>query len=228
MDAVTPFDHPEALAESSRQVLARLSELDWTADLYLAGSAALTLYLGHRPVRDLDLMGVRRLTSPERRDILQDLLALNRDVKVERARDGFLSVRFPESLGGVGLRLYYFPYPLIDPEEDPDGIAVASLVDLALMKLAAITSRAGRRDVADIYLACRRLGLETLLERGPEKFGHVQDFSLLALEGLADLDAARDQPLPTLSVPFDWSEVEAWVAGEVRDLARRRVGLDQG
>ncbi|MEM8930807.1 MAG: nucleotidyl transferase AbiEii/AbiGii toxin family protein [Acidobacteriota bacterium] len=225
---MSPTAHLEALAEPSRRLLGRLAAFDWAADLYLAGSAALTLYLGHRPVRDLDLMGVRRLHSPERRDLLQDLLAMDPEVRVERARDGFLAVRCSESLGGVGLRLYYFPYPLIDPEDEVEGVAVASLVDLALMKMAAITSRAGRRDVADLYLITRHLDLESLLERGPEKFGHVRDFSLLALQGLADLGATRDEPLPTLTVDLAWESIEAWVAGDVRDLARRQIGLDRG
>jgi len=78
--------------------------------MYLAGSAALALYAGHRPVRDLDLMsGTNRLTSPERRDLLGDLLDLDPDTEVETARDGYLFVRLG---GGVVVRLYYYPYPL--------------------------------------------------------------------------------------------------------------------
>jgi hypothetical protein len=155
---------------------------------------------------------------------------------VETARDGFLSVRFASQ---VGMRLYYYPYPLIDPEEVFEDVAVASLLDLALMKLGAITSRGSRRDYADLYLASRRLPLAEMLERSPEKFGHVRDFPLQALKGLADLGAAGErsgepfgvpssEPLPRYEPPLDWSEVERFVAGEVRDLARLAVGLEAG
>ncbi len=68
--------HLESLAPRSQELLARLAPLPWAEDFYLAGSAALALYAGHRPVTDLDLMSnANRLTSPDRRDLLAALLA---------------------------------------------------------------------------------------------------------------------------------------------------------
>ena len=231
MAAVTPqaddgLAHRDALAPASLEILGRLAERDWAADLYLAGSAGLTLHLGHRPVRDLDLMGIRRLRSAERRELLQDLLAIDPGVEVETARDGYLAVRFAGH--GVGVRLFYYPYPLVDAEDEIDGLAVASLVDLAAMKLAAVISRAARRDFVDLFLISRRLELDALLDRAAEKFGHVRDFPLQALKGLADLDLARDEPDSRLLVECPWTAVEHWVAGEVREVARRRIGLGRG
>jgi hypothetical protein len=210
------------LAAASRVLVAALAARPWSPDFYLAGSAALALHLGHRQVRDLDLMGWNRLTSPERRDLLVDLLAIEPTFKVETARDGLLYLR---AAAGGALRFFYYPYPLIDPEELFEGLHVASAVDLGLMKLGAITSRGSRRDYLDLYLLCRRLPLATLLERAPEKFGHVRDFPLQALKGLADFTAADPEPLPALAEPVGWEEVESWLNGEVRDLARRWLEL---
>jgi hypothetical protein len=215
--------NPEALAPASRALLPRLGGRPWAPDFYLAGSAALALYLGHRQVRDLDLMGWNRLTSPERRDLLGELLAIDPALRVETARDGYLEVRSGE---GVGVRFYYYPYPLIDPEEQVEGLHVASALDLGLMKLGAITSRGSRRDYADLYLLCRHLPLATLLERSAEKFGHVRDFPLQALKGLADFEGLPAEPLPALAGGLDWATVEAWLRGDVRALARRWVGLE--
>lgn len=212
-----------SLNEESLALLGELSELPWFADFYLAGSAALTLYLNHRPVRDLDLMSpVQRLRSIERRDHLQDLLKLDPGVRVETARDGFLYVR---STTGVALRLYYYPYPLIDPEEALAGTAVASPIDLGLMKLGAIISRGTRRDFVDLFLLSRMVPLGTLLERAHEKFGHVRDFPLQALKGLADRSQVVGEPMPQLSGPVTWEEIERWLVGEVSALGRQRVGL---
>jgi len=215
--------HPESLSPRAQELLARLGGCPWAEDFYLAGSAALALYIGHRPVTDLDLMGnANRLASPERRDLLQDLLALAPDTEVETARDGYLFVRLN---GGVGLRFFYYPYPLVQPFEDFLGLAVASAVDLGLMKLGAIISRGTRRDFVDLYLLCRQLPLATLLGLAEDKFGHVRDFPLQALKGLADLSQTAGEPLPRLAVPLEWSEVEAWLRTEVRALGRDRVGL---
>lgn len=220
-------DRVDHLAPRSRELLRSLAERPWCLDLYLAGSAALALYLGHRTVRDLDLMGVRRLRSPERRDLLQDLLEIEPGVRVETARDGYFYLRFPGEWDDLALRMFYYPYPLVGAEEEAQGMAVASALDLGLMKLGAVTSRAARRDFVDLCLLCRHLPLEELLDRAPEKFGHVRDFPLQALKGLADLDSARDEPLRQLEVDLEWSDVEAWVRGEVREVARRRIGLDE-
>lgn len=191
--------------------------------MYLAGSGALALYAGHRPVRDLDLMsGTNRLTSPERRDLLGDLLELDPDTEVETARDGYLFVRLG---GGVGVRFYYYPYPLAEPFEDYSGLAVISAVDLGLMKLGAIISRGTRRDFVDLYLLCQSLPLATLLERAEDKFGHVRDFPLQALKGLSDLSLVEGEPMPRLAVPVEWGDVEAWLRGQVRELGRARVGI---
>ena len=214
----------EGLAEESRQLLTELEPVDWVGDFYLAGSAALTLYLHHRPVRDLDLMSpVRRLRSNERRDLLQDLLAIDAELRVETARDGFLYVR---AGSGTALRFYYYPYPLVDPAGLFGQIDVASAVDLGLMKLGAVISRGTRRDFVDLYLLCQELPLATLFDRSLEKFGHVGDFPLQALKGLSDFSQIEQEPTPMLTSSLEWGVVVDWLHGEVKDLGRRYVGLD--
>jgi hypothetical protein len=141
---------------------------------------------------------------------------------VEAARDGYLYVRSGDR---VGLRFFYYPYPLVDPFQDLDGLAVASAVDLGLMKLGAIISRGTRRDFVDLYVLCRSVPLATLLERAEDKFGHVRDFPLQALKGLADLSLIEGEPMPHLAIPVEWMDVEAWLRGQVRELGRARVGL---
>ena len=91
-------------------------------------------------------------------------------------------------------------------------MAVASALDLGLMKLGAVTSRAARRDFVDLFLLSKLLPLREMLERSRSKFGHVRDFPLQALKGLTDLASARDEPIPTMNVDVAWSDVEAWVA----------------
>lgn len=217
------LQYPESLPVESRQLIARLTGLDWAEDTYLAGSGALALYLGHRPVRDLDLMSsVLRLRSVDRRDLLESLLAADPNCRVETARDGFLYTRMKSD---VGLRLFYYPYPLVEAEALFDGFAVASPVDLGLMKLGAIISRGTRRDFVDLYLLCRAVPLTELLERSVGKFGHVRDFPLQALKGLSDFSQTADEPMPTLARSVDWESVVSWARDEVETLGRQRVGL---
>jgi hypothetical protein len=222
--AALTLAHLESLAPRAQELLPHLAAGAWAEDFYLAGSAALALYTGHRPVADLDLMSnANRLASPQRRDLLGELLAADPTTAVETARDGYLSTRLAD--GKVGLRLFYYPYPLVGPFEEISGLAVASAADLGLMKLGAIISRGTRRDFVDLYLLCRELPLARLFALAEDKFGHVRDFPLQALKGLADFSEVEGEPMPRLARPLDWAEVEAWVRAEVRELGRAHVGL---
>lgn len=226
MTAPPELAHREVLSPRAQVLVAELAGAAWSEDFYLAGSAALALYLGHRPVAELDLMSAtNRLGGPERRDLLQGFLAAHADTQVETARDGYLFVR---TAGGVGVRLFYYPYPLVAAVEEIDGLTVASAADLGLMKIAAIISRGSRRDFTDLFLLCRHLPLTDLLDLADGKFGHVRDFPLQALKGLADLSETAGEAMPPLAVPLPWQEVEGWLHAEVRHLGRRLAGLLPG
>ncbi|MCH9650896.1 MAG: hypothetical protein K0U98_21920 [Deltaproteobacteria bacterium] len=210
--------------EELETLLARLSERPWSDDFYLAGSSAMALYLDHKRSFGLDLMApANRLTPQKRRDLLGDLLVMDSEIRVETARDGYLYVRAGH---GIAVRFFYYPYPLIDPEQELAGMAIASVVDLGLMKIAAIISRGTRRDFVDLFLLCKLVPLEVLLERSTEKFGHVRDFPLQALKGLADLSLVDGEPMPQLRKDITWQEVEEWLTGEVRRIGRQAVGLE--
>jgi hypothetical protein len=219
----------DSVAPEAREALERLGERAGCADFYLAGGAALALHLGHRvsgSVRDLDLMSAtHRLAPADRRDLLSDLLADESTTRVETARDGYLFVRWP---GQVALRFFWYPYPLVEPVIDPigaaSGLAVASLLDLVLMKLGALISRGTRRDFVDLYLAQRRLPLERALAKADEKFGHVGDFALQAFKALADQSEAEDEPMPRLAEPLEWSEVARWARAEAARGGREALG----
>ena len=212
-----------ALSDEASALLRPLAERSWADETYLAGSAALTLYLGHRDVFALDLMSAsNRLAPPDRRDLLQDLLEVDEGTRVETARNGFLYVR---TGGGTAVRFFYYPYPLIDSERELDGLYVASPLDLGLMKLGAIISRGTRKDFVDLYLLCRKIPLEELLERAADKFGHVRDFPVQALKGLTDFSLTREGSSGSLKSALDWADVEAWFRAEATRLARERFGL---
>lgn len=223
MATLTP-DRTDSLAPESLDLIAQIGRRDWIDEVYLAGSAALALYLAHRPVSSLDLMApANRLEGPDRRDLLADLKQMDPGLEVETARDGFLYTRTGQ---GVALKVYYYPYPLIAREEQLGSLPVASAVDLGLMKIAAIISRGTRRDFVDLHLLCNQLPLDQLLDLSGDKFGHVRDFRVQALKGLADLSLTAGEPMPRLAEPLDWADVESWIRTEVRRLGREAAGLE--
>jgi hypothetical protein len=212
----------DALAAATRDWLAPVAARPWADDFYLAGGAALALYLGHRQAHGLDLMSAtNRLLPADRRDLLFDLVGLESTTRVETARDGYLFAHLP---GPVALRLFWYPYPLVAPLETVAGLPVASVLDLGLMKLGALISRGTRRDFVELYLLCRALPLAELLTHAGDKFGHVGDFALQAWKALADGSDAEDDAMPALTVAVDWAEVRAWADDEAARGGREALG----
>lgn len=223
--AVLKPQHGGVLTDAARAWIRRLAGRPWSESFYLAGSAALALYLGHRRIRDLDLMSAgNRLTSPERRDVLAALKELDPGFQVETAQDGYLYGRGDD---GVALKLFYYPYAAIAPDERYERLAVASVADLGAMKFGALVARGARRDFVDLYLLCRRLPLAEVLEQAAAKFSHVRDLPVQALKALADRELAREDPMPELLEPVGWEEVERWADEALGDEARRRFQIPE-
>ncbi len=137
---------PTGLAPEQLRALDRLKIVPGFEQLYLAGGSAVAFHLEHR--RSVDL----------------DLFSLTADVDLERFRDraaqlvpglGVMAVtdvsaRF--EVDGVPVDIVRYPYaPIETPEPGPADVPVASLADLAAMKLAAIARRGIRRDFWDLY-----------------------------------------------------------------------------
>ena len=227
IDTESPL-YSESIASAAWSLALKLSRVLEEGEFYLAGSAGLALHLSHRPISHLDFMSsTHRLLSPGRRDLLQACLAIDTKVGVETARDGFLSLRFA---CGTGIKLFYYPYPLAaplayveTPKEALGPIEVASLCDLGLMKLGAIISRGTKRDFVDLYLLCKELPLGMLLTASEDKFGHVLDFPLQAIKGLADRSMWSGEPLPTLTNPISEGDLVAWLDQEIHQWSRLEI-----
>jgi hypothetical protein len=161
------------LTAAQRRALARLARDGLLEHLYLAGGVAVAHHLRHRLSRDLDLFS---------RDAALDLDALRRGAvrglgaEVVSQSDVTLSLR----LGAAMIDVVRYPYPtLVRPRRGPEGVFVAGLRDLAVMKLSAIARRGVRRDYWDLFeiLTRTRLTLHLVCEDYPRKFGVSQAFA---------------------------------------------------
>ena len=144
------------------------------------------------------MAGTNRLTGPERRDLLAGLLALRPRHRVETARDGYLFVRAGRR-GGRALLL--LPLPAGRPLRGlaaRGGLGRRPRADEARRDHQPRHPARLRRPLP----ALPRLPLAELLDAPADKFGHVRDFPLQALKGLADLSQVEGEPMPRLARPL--------------------------
>ncbi len=139
--------------ESLRRT-AFVSRLGWrsrqSSSPYLAGGTGLALQIGHRVSVDFDwFSGTHPLMGADRIRLLAALRAsvpAGEDVSVVREEDGTLAVR----VAGVDVSFFTYPYPVLAPPSVLLGLPLASLADIAAMKLSAIIGRGSRKDFIDL------------------------------------------------------------------------------
>ena len=201
-----------AICTETRALLKQLGREPFVAPFYLAGGSAAALHLEHRVSVDLDFFTPE--DDYEAQPLTQALQAIA-ELEIEQQSRGTLNGR----LAGIRVSFFAYPYPLLAPFSEALDVKVASLLDIALMKVSAIGQRGARRDFVDLCTICQSgYSLDDLLRRMPEKFSAVSFPSYHHLRALTYFeDAEHDEP-PQMLVPFDWSEAKRFFEKEVRRI----------
>ena len=111
---------------------------------------------------------------------------------------------------------YGYGIPLVAPLRVVDGVSLASIPDIGLMKLDALQSRASRKDFHDLYAICQRMTLRELLDLAPRKHIASRDFESQVVKRLPFIERAEaEEPLPLLK-EVSWETVKAIFARRPR------------
>jgi hypothetical protein len=136
--------HEESLTKNTKSVLEALGASGIVKNFYLAGGSALALYFGHRFSVDLNWFAEKFRYTPSFRQQLEKL------GKIEIGSES--KNTFNGALNGVKISFLEYPYPLIESKEQyGKNIYLASVPDIAAMKLEAVSSRGSYKDFIDIY-----------------------------------------------------------------------------
>jgi hypothetical protein len=194
--------HWEAVPPEVQQAFRRLSRALTSGDFYLAGGTALALQFGHRVSVDLDVF------SPSLADAEPLAARLRSDLsELEITSTSHRTVE--AALAGVPVSFFGYSYPLVAPlvTAGPGLLSLASIDDIAAMKLAAIASRGSRKDFVDLWLILHHgRSAEQCLASFSRKFatrdlGHV-------VRSLVYFDDAEAEPPLRLLVEIAWQQVK--------------------
>ena len=206
--------HEEVLAPSQKRALRALGPLMTVEDFYLAGGTAVAIHLGHRRSIDMDWFTGRAMG---------DALALAARVQ-EGAAPLSVDQVAPGTLYGrvLGVRVTFleYHYPLLAETVTWADYSspLASLDDLACMKLSAITQRGARKDFIDLYaLVTRHRPLPELLAAYQQKY-NIEDIAHV-LYGLTYFDDADRERSPTVLWNLDWRTIKKAMRSWVKEVA---------
>jgi hypothetical protein len=191
-------------------VLRKLAPAATEAGFYLGGGTAVALHLGHRRSLDFDWFSDQPLVDPA---ALAERLRRNGITMSVRTVDrGTLHA----DLDGVAVSFLEYTYRRVE-----DGVSwsdlscdVASLADLACMKLSAAASRGSRKDFVDIFAIGRSaIPLERMLALYTQKYDARDITHVLA--SLCYFDDAMNA-MPEMLWSVTWDEIAATLEGWVR------------
>jgi hypothetical protein len=206
--------HPEILQGAQAQVLRGLAPLVSARQFYLGGGTALAIHLGHRLSIDLDWFTPGEIVDPLR--LAQDL----RDEEIPFVTGSIERGTLHGMMETVRLSFMEYHYPLLEPTIlwPEYACLLASMADLACMKLSAVAQRGSRKDFIDIYvLGNNDLSLKDMLSLYQRKYS-VKDISHV-LYGLSYFDDAEREVSPKLLLEMDWKVVKKTIQEWVRQVA---------
>jgi hypothetical protein len=114
-----------------------------------------------------------------------------------------------------------YPYPPLEPPKvGAEGVAVAGLLDLSVMKLAAIARRGLRRDFWDLFAIVRSgTGLEESAQAYVRRYGVAEADLYHVLRALTYFaDAEKDPALPRGMTREDWEQIKQFWRTEAPKL----------
>jgi hypothetical protein len=196
-----------------RIILNEFTHSEIGAKFYLAGGTALSLQLGHRLSVDLDFFSPTE-DIPSIRPVLEKNLAILHPTLADSAWGNLVYL-----IKEVRVGFYGYGYGLVSPLIKNPEVSLASMEDIALMKLDALLTRGARKDFYDLYFICQKIPLRQILNLAPQKYPSIRDFEAQSVKRLTYFENAEQDIDPTLLQPARWELVKKYFIDQAKDIA---------
>jgi len=211
--------HVEGLSSRQALVLKTIGPVLTRRGFYLAGGTGLALHLGHRRSIDLDFFSEKRLG---------DMLVLAESLRDEGAPIVVTAVgrgTLHGTIRGIRTTILEYRYATLKPPRQMGdfGCALASLDDIATMKLSAVAQRGSKKDFIDIYALLRKHAtLDEMLTAYRRRY-RVKD-TIHVLQALTYFDEADRERAPTMLWNDTWPEMKRHLQKCVVETFHRKGG----
>lgn len=150
--------HYEILDKKRLEILPILNK--FKDRFYLAGGTGLALILGHRDSIDFDFFSNQHFDTQKLYYEILDVFNDKKITKIQEEKDTLVFILEDE----IKISFFYYPYPVIDKFIDEENFKIASIKDIACMKLSAIVNRSILKDYVDLYFILQIESLTILLK----------------------------------------------------------------
>ena len=192
------------------EIFNNLANLEWISRFYLAGGTAIALRLGHRKSYDFDFFTNE---SIHELDILHELSNLGK-VKIITQTDNIIHC----FLDDFEVSFFKVKYPLLFETENFIHLKIASLTDLLLMKLQAISGRGTRKDFVDLYYLLKIYELGDISHLYEQKYGIKFQSDVHLHKALVYFVDAEKRAMPQLFDNTKWDDIKKEIIYKVVNI----------
>ncbi len=212
--------HKECFPENGWKVLRSLSKVLKKYHCALAGGTALALTIGHRKSENLDFY-TDTYFSPE--SLIADIRKTGRPFNIISEEDAYL---FAE-VDGIRFSLLEYDYPFVEEFSYIEDVQIAGVLDIATMKLMAISQNGTKGDFVDLYFVLNNVPFADIAGHMVKRFGSDIIASIDIGSALTNFSAADFNPEPryTKGHKVSWDEVKGFLkensgrfASDLKDL----------
>jgi hypothetical protein len=200
--------HREAVSPRLLELINYLMHQPELNRFVMVGGTAMALQIGHRFSIDVDLFGPQPLDEIEMTGILA---GFGQVVELKRSKNiqAF-------SADTIKVDIVNYRYPLIRPIQSVSQIRMASLEDIAAMKLNAIAGRGSRKDFIDLFFLLNSFTLKEMMGFYAEKYTDGSSFTVL--KNLHFFEDAENEAMPRMLQNVSWETIKTVISNEAQKL----------
>jgi len=206
---LNPSLHFDILPANQRALFEGLAEESWLTPFYLAGGTALALHLGHRQSIDFDFFTQEAFRT---RSLIEYVRPFGDFELLSEAENTLYGI-----INDVRISFFTYNYPIIRTMYRYHQLAILDMLDIALMKLEAISGRGSKKDFIDLYFLLQHFSFETLFAEYEVKYGIGVSNHYHLLKSLVYFDDAEAQPMPLMLHTMDWNTIKESIILEVKN-----------
>jgi len=187
------------ISKDMLQLLHALMDMSFLKNFLLVGGTALALQIGHRASVDIDLFSCDPFDS----SLHAENLKRNFTVQQIEAAENSLSML----INDIKIDLITHPYSWLACPVFIDNLRLASLKDIAAMKLNAISGRGLKKDYLDLYFLLEHYSLSEMINLFELKYPEGSAWHLI--RAIVDIDSADSDRTPIINcLEPDWEKVK--------------------
>lgn len=203
--------HLETLPKETEGTYNLVKNISGIGQFYLAGGTALSLQIGHRISQDLDFFSAQEFDESM---FTQELSVIGRFQMEKNARQTIIGILNDTKISFLG-----YNYPLIAPLKNDSNINIADIIDIACMKIDAISNRGAKRDFIDVYFIIQEFfPLKNILEYFNKKYASLNYNVMHVKKSLVYFEDADNEPMPKMLKMANWDEIKKFFVDEVVKL----------